>query len=951
MASSDALASLERPDWVAAPLPGVSWFLVEDAGPGRELRVRDVAALGKPVLTVGRSSGCDVVINSKSLSREHAAIVFGQAGLIGLADLGSKKGTKLAGSSLQPWKVSSAAGGATFTMGDCSRTFWLAETSPLAAEGSGAKPELAALSRRSQPGGGADGPTKAVSAGGEVGSAAESPGAEHGGSGAAGAAASAGLAGALEAEETGRALEADREEEDGEEEAAVPMRSADERAGAGGAQSGWAAAAELGVPVSRCSALVGHSGPVTGLVLDQAGARLTTSGADGDLRVWDFHAMDAGLESRSTVSVGEGQPIRSMAASPSGAALLVTDGTQKPRVLDREGGELTVFAAGDNYVRDVRQTKGHTAAAVCCAWSPVSETVVATAGADGAARMWDLGAAERATALKESGAGPGSRKSTFAKGKIRATMGLINPFGELYCGAVIRAAAGVQRAARGAAHGGAGGGAAAAAPAAAWAGGSSGGGDRHARLADDLDSSVRSKRGRRRHGAVAGAVAGAGAGAGGPASPSPSAAAAAAAASSGHSLAAFTGDAGGGMARPPVTSVAFAPDGRTLVLGVGVGALQLWDLRSHLTLPVSQRADAHAPGTITFAGYAPGGTGHTLATRSSGDSCVRLWDARALGRGPTLALSGVTTSGGGATVCWAGAQFGALALGTGRGAVPGAPSPVFVVNAAECEARFGELRTSSGGGGGAASLPVHQVAACSVCEWGDAGSEMVAWHAPLGQLFVGCGDGTTRGLWSEQLSRRGLRDAVGKGVRATGVVVADEASMLSSTSMPIYTPNALPMFRDETGPFAARKRGRGGGGLLEGKPAPSAYSVRHSGEPDPVAERRLAEARIGVVPTGPSPLTRTDNGAAGIMRPGKGAGGDIATDQSIAQYSRQKDLVPGGVRAQNPREELLRFAAAPKVFTKVEVPVALAEQTLEGELEAEPQSPGAEAGPKRLKRR
>lgn len=407
------------------------------------------------------------------------------------------------------------------------------------------------------------------------------------------------------------------------------------------------------------------------------------------------------------------------------------------------------------------------------------------------------------------------------------------------------------------------------------------------------------------------------------------------------------------MARPPVTSVAFAPDGRTLVLGVGVGALQLWDLRSHLTLPSSQRADAHAPGTITFAGFAPGGTGHTLGTRSSGDSCVRLWDARALGRGPTLALSGVTTSGGGATVCWAGAQFGALALGTGRGSVPGAQSPVFIVNAVECEARFGELRSAraDGMGGGAAALPVAEVAACAVCEWGDVGSEMVAWHAPLGQLFVGCGDGGTRGLWSDQLSRRGLRDAVGKSLRAKGVVVADESTMLSSTSMPIYTPNALPMFRDETGPFATRKRGRGGGGLLEGKPAPSAYSVRHSGEPDPVTERQLAAARIGTAPTGPSPLTRTDNGAAGIMRPGKGAGGDIATDQSIAQYSRQMGLVPGGVRAQNPRDELLRFSAAPKVFTKVEVPVALAEQTLEDELEAEPPSPGAEAGPKRLKRR
>lgn len=926
MASTDALASLERPDWVSAPLPGANWLLVEEAGEGGVIRAHDVAALGKAVLTVGRSSGCDVVISSKSLSREHAAIVFGEAGRIGIADLGSKKGVRLAGSRLQPWKVSSAAGEAKFSMGDCSRTFWLTEKAPPAVRGSGAaQPAAAAPAAVEAPPRGevesdADGATASNVQGGVregPGEAAVEPHEEAGHAvGTAGATAEPPVGTAGEAAEP-----AGREQED------------DTTVDAGAERRRIAAAAALGVPLTRCSALAGHSGAVTGLALDQAGTRLTTSGADGELRVWDFHAMDAGLESKDAITVGDGQPVFSLAMSPSGASLLVTDGTQRPRVLDREGGALVVFAAGDNYVRDVRQTKGHTAAATCCAWSPVSETVVATAGADGAARMWDLGAAERATALKEGGVGPGSRKGTFAKGKIRATMGLINPFGELYCGAVIRAAAGVQRAGSAPSRGLGGGGGAAA--------------GRAARPADELDSAVRSRRGRRRQPTVAGLE-------GHSASSASSAAAAASAASaaaSGNTMAEFTGDAGGGLARPPVTSIAFAPDGRTLVLGVGVGALQLWDLRSHLTLPSSQRADAHAPGTITFAGYAPGGTGHCLGTRSSGDSCVRLWDARALGRGPTLALSGVATSGGGATVCWAGAQFGALALGSGRGSVPGAPSPVFVVNAAECEARFGELRSARGGGTTGVALPVGEVAASSVCEWGDVGSEMVSWHAPLGQLFVGCGDGTTRGLWSEHLSRRGLRDAVGKGIRATGVVVADESSMLSSTSMPIYTPNALPMFRDETGPFAARKRGRGGGGLLEGKPAPSAYSVRHAGESDPITERQLAAARIGMVPTGPSPLTRADNGAAGLMRPGKGAGGDIAADKSIAQFSRQKDLVPGGVRAQNPRDELLRFAAAPKVFTRIEVPVALAGQTLEDELEAEPQSPGAEAGPKRLKRR
>jgi len=964
------------PKWAAPPMPGVQRFLVEQDGEGK-IAAHDAAAVGKTVVTLGRSSASDIVVQSKSLSRVHAALVFGEAGRVALVDLASKKGTRLAGALLPPNKPAGVELGARIKLGDCSRKFWLAESVPdaAAAPRPAAAGVLAAAGEIAEPTsvGGAPASSQAPppssrsshhpSAPTSDGLPAERPRAASATADADHVAGHAGQPRTSEAPTTGGSLEASEAEAaavetpaeaeatpgpgddaaagpgdvsetapggddaggagraaaddapDEEEEEAVgdggdaaddaPDEEDEEAVGDGRAAAAAleGAATALGIPIGRCAVIEGHGKGVTGVEVDAAGARMVTAGGDGALRFWDLHAMDAALEGGREVEVGEGAPIEALAASPACDSFLVVDGTQRPRVLGRDGEERVVFAAGDNYVRDLRNTKGHTAPAACCAWHPTSAGTVVTGGRDGAARMWDLAAGDRALQLKETGVGPGARKSALVRSRLRDSLAQINPFGELYCGAVIPAVAGVRRAA----------------PAAAASSSSRSGA---AAAPDELDAAVRGRRSRRRA----------------PASSSSSTAAEPASVAV-HALDANTGDAGGGRGRPPVTSVAFSPDGRSLIVGVGTGALQVWDLRSNLALPVQQRSDAHMAGAITFAGFAPGGHGYAMGTRSSGDSCVRLWDSRALERGATLTLRGVATRSASANLCWAGRGRRALLVGMGRG-VQGAGSPLLGFD------------TGSGAmaGGEGAVLDAAEAAAFRVGDWGDVGCERVSWHDALGQVFLGCGDGSVRALWSAELSQRGVRAAVERGVRQHGVAVAAESSMLSSTSMPIYTPNALPMYADEEGPFARRKRSRGGG-ILDGKPAPSALAVRHPDRPDPVAERREAQERAagGAQPSGPQPLLRAEGGGAVPMRPGHGAGGDVAPDKSLAQWSRQMGLENAGSRGDDPRAELLRFAATKKVFTRVEGPASFASRTLEDE-QAEIDAKAAEKDPKRARR-
>ncbi|KAJ3228153.1 hypothetical protein HK099_006033 [Clydaea vesicula] len=83
-------------------------------------------------------------------------------------------------------------------------------------------------------------------------------------------------------------------------------------------------------------------------------------------------------------------PIRDMQFSISGDQFLVTSGASEAKILTREGNEVTHTVKGDPYLRDARNTKGHTSALTSGRWHPSDKNVFVTSSIDSTLRIWDI---------------------------------------------------------------------------------------------------------------------------------------------------------------------------------------------------------------------------------------------------------------------------------------------------------------------------------------------------------------------------------------------------------------------------------------------------------------------------------------------------------------------------------------------------------------------------------
>jgi pSer/pThr/pTyr-binding forkhead associated (FHA) protein len=114
-ASDDNTETAALPALIAQPPqpPPLAGQLVLSSGPDAGL----VFALSKPILTIGRSSDCDLVINDASISRQHVQIIRQEMGWY-VQDLGSRNGTAINGQRLSaPLRLED---GDTLTVGDIS---------------------------------------------------------------------------------------------------------------------------------------------------------------------------------------------------------------------------------------------------------------------------------------------------------------------------------------------------------------------------------------------------------------------------------------------------------------------------------------------------------------------------------------------------------------------------------------------------------------------------------------------------------------------------------------------------------------------------------------------------------------------------------------------------------------------------------------------------------------
>ncbi|KAI9631741.1 putative transcription factor [Dioszegia hungarica] len=145
-------------------------------------------------------------------------------------------------------------------------------------------------------------------------------------------------------------------------------------------------------PITHEIVLKDHTKTVSALSVDPSGSRIATGGYDYDAKLWDFGGMDARLKPFKSWEPNGNYLVRDLDWSSDGKRVLVVSGTFWPKVFDRDGTEETVleFQKGDVYLRDMKNTKGHTAEINAGRFHPTDENRFLTCSNDSTLRIWDV---------------------------------------------------------------------------------------------------------------------------------------------------------------------------------------------------------------------------------------------------------------------------------------------------------------------------------------------------------------------------------------------------------------------------------------------------------------------------------------------------------------------------------------------------------------------------------
>lgn len=129
---------------------------------------------------------------------------------------------------------------------------------------------------------------------------------------------------------------------------------------------------------------------ISALALDPSGSRLASGGYNYDVKFWDFNSMDINLRAFRTIEPFESHWIHSLKYSITGDMLLIGAGNARPKVLDRDGHQVYECKKGDQYIVDMRNTKGHISMVRNCCWDPKDRNMFISSGDDGTVRLWDI---------------------------------------------------------------------------------------------------------------------------------------------------------------------------------------------------------------------------------------------------------------------------------------------------------------------------------------------------------------------------------------------------------------------------------------------------------------------------------------------------------------------------------------------------------------------------------
>ncbi|KAK6522366.1 hypothetical protein TWF281_002932 [Arthrobotrys megalospora] len=134
-----------------------------------------------------------------------------------------------------------------------------------------------------------------------------------------------------------------------------------------------------------------HEKSVTSVSLDPSGMRMVTASHDSNIKLYDFTGMASNhLHSFKTVEPREGHLVHKAEFGINGENILVIPSCAQAKVFDRDGYEVVEFVKGDQYLRDMNNTKGHVSEVLGGTWHPTDKNLLVTCSSDSTVRIWDV---------------------------------------------------------------------------------------------------------------------------------------------------------------------------------------------------------------------------------------------------------------------------------------------------------------------------------------------------------------------------------------------------------------------------------------------------------------------------------------------------------------------------------------------------------------------------------
>ena len=143
-------------------------------------------------------------------------------------------------------------------------------------------------------------------------------------------------------------------------------------------------------PITHSAEMKGGSKAVSALEIDPSGARMVSGTHDYLVKYWDFNGMDQNLQSFRTLEPFESLSTREIRYSKTGDRILIVSSHWQPKLFNRDGLERAQYVRGDRYLRDLKNTTGHTAAINTVQWHPNDSNLFMTSSVDSTVRIWDV---------------------------------------------------------------------------------------------------------------------------------------------------------------------------------------------------------------------------------------------------------------------------------------------------------------------------------------------------------------------------------------------------------------------------------------------------------------------------------------------------------------------------------------------------------------------------------